>query len=453
MNKAIKNEITRRNLLRFLSNSAVFLPFMRTLMETQAFGDVAKKRAVFYFYPCGTVPKTFHSSTTGSSFIFPASTKPLAAVQSDLIMLNNVIYDTGGGVGSRHQQGNNYGLSGCEGEISNVSIDTYLGQKFPAQIPVLRLGVAHYSSSTDTMHNAVSFSGAAPSGGLPSVAAIEDSPAKAFAALFGSAPTTTGTPAPTGLSSALKKSLLDANLEQIKGLQSKLGTIEQAKLDLHLSSVRELERRIQALSDPAATSNAQCTKTLSKKQSFPDSDVGKSENFDLVTDLQTEVAIQAMACGMTNVVFLTMSHGTSGVTFKNGKPAAGGISLHETSHYGRATNGEAIHTANQAYMMGKFAQFIQGMGAVKEGDKSLLYNSSLLAFSEISDGDNHNYANMGLVLAGQAGGFFKTGRCIDGNGYTHNNLLVSILQGMGLQDTKFGNRNNGKGIIPALTKA
>ena len=44
------------------------------------------------------------------------------------------------------------------------------------------------------------------------------------------------------------------------------------------------------------------------------------------------------------------------------------------------------------------------------------------------------------MLAGSAGGALQTGRSLsyDGQGLPHNNLLVSILNAMGVPDTTFG---------------
>jgi hypothetical protein len=44
-----------------------------------------------------------------------------------------------------------------------------------------------------------------------------------------------------------------------------------------------------------------------------------------------------------------------------------------------------------------------------------------------------------FILAGGAGGYFKTGRMIDFAGdVPHNNLLVSLLNSMGVNATTFG---------------
>jgi hypothetical protein len=57
------------------------------------------------------------------------------------------------------------------------------------------------------------------------------------------------------------------------------------------------------------------------------------------------------------------------------------------------------------------------------------------------------------MLAGSAGGFFKTGRGITAPvGTSHNDLLVSICQAMGLADVAtFGNPKYCKGPIAGLT--
>lgn len=454
MDDKIRKEISRRNLFRYLGNSVVMLPFMRTLMETQAFGETTNKRAVFFYYPDGIIESAFHPTSIGTGFVLPGMTAPLGSVQGDIIMIKGVDYKTS----NSHQGGANYALTGCENSITNVSIDTYLGSKFPKTIPALRLGVATQYEGAD-IAKALSFS--AVTGGQPTLSQIEDNPTKAFNALFGGS---TSSPSPTsgaatgpvkGLSNTLKKSLLDDNLEQIKGLQSKLGTLEKTKLDLHLASIREIERRLQSSTTSTTTASAQCTKTISQTKTFAVNDTNypkaywTSDVFDAVVDMQTQIAIQAMACGVTNVVLLQMSHSVSNAHFANGMPSSTGTDHHDTSHY---KNGSLamIHTQNQAYMMTKYANLIKGMSAIKEGDKSLLYNSVALAFSELGDSDDHKFKNMGLVLAGQAGGYFRTGRCIDGTGMVHNNLLVSILQSMGLSDTTFGRTDVAAGGIDAL---
>ncbi|MFW7379263.1 MAG: hypothetical protein ACOH5I_10680 [Oligoflexus sp.] len=99
--------------------------------------------------------------------------------------------------------------------------------------------------------------------------------------------------------------------------------------------------------------------------------------------------------------------------------------------------------------MQQLAGLLERMKAAREGDQSLLYNAAVLALTEIADGDRHDFVNMPIVVAGQAGGYFKTGRTISASA-SHNQLLVSVLEALGLPDQSFGDANLGQGSIPEL---
>jgi hypothetical protein len=55
------------------------------------------------------------------------------------------------------------------------------------------------------------------------------------------------------------------------------------------------------------------------------------------------------------------------------------------------------------------------------------------------------------VLAGSCGGYFKTGRHLVYEGDHHNNLLVSIMNAMGVPGDTFGNPAYCTGPLPKLT--
>jgi hypothetical protein len=59
---------------------------------------------------------------------------------------------------------------------------------------------------------------------------------------------------------------------------------------------------------------------------------------------------------------------------------------------------------------------------------------------------------MPFVLAGSAGGHFRTGRYISQASETaHNKLLVSLMNAMGIEGDTFGNPDYGTGSIADLT--
>lgn len=457
----IRQEISRRNLLRFLGNSAVALPFMRTLLETQAFGQSMQKRAVIFYWPNGTQQSEFHPDTVGSNFVLKKITKPLESVRSDIIIPKGINYKTGGS----HEHGMNYCLTGWgtireNGEEKirpDKSIDTVLGEHLGQNSAekVLRLGAAAMKGD----HTLRDYFNWASYLGRNQHSYVEDNPTKSFNSLFGTPePPTDGR---VGLSKAMRKSVLDASLSDLKGLQNAIGSIEKEKLDMHVESVFELERRLSVVGPD--TTNPACTKSLRNTRTFGPDDyqaARSTEAYGDVVDLNIEIALQAMACGVRNVIYIQNSQCVSLRNFTGGMPSANASqgNHHELSHYGSDLRPdvprdvkEKQYTDIQAWYMTKLAKLLEGMKSIKEGDKSVLYNSGVLALSEFGNANEHGMNNVGIILAGQAGGYFKTGQCVDvGRDVYHNRLLVSFMQAFGVAGETFGDPEGGKGSLASL---
>ena len=89
----------------------------------------------------------------------------------------------------------------------------------------------------------------------------------------------------------------------------------------------------------------------------------------------------------------------------------------------------------------QFAALIARLKATPDAAGGTLFDGTLLLWcNELAKGNTHSRSGAPYVLAGSAGGALQTGRYLsyDGQGLPHNNLLVSILNAMGLPDTKFG---------------
>jgi hypothetical protein len=116
------------------------------------------------------------------------------------------------------------------------------------------------------------------------------------------------------------------------------------------------------------------------------------------------------------------------------------------------TNFEA-YNAIQAWYTGQLAYFLGKLDSYVEGDKTLLDNRILLWATEIGEASQHDLTLMPYVLAGSAGGKFRTGRFIDYGTTRHDNnqLLVSIAHAMGADDlTSFGDSSGKTGPLPSL---
>lgn len=430
MNK-IQKEIDRRSLLRFLGNSALAAPFMKTIFETEVFGANTAKRAVFFWFPSGIVHKYWHPTQTGSNFEFPLSIEPLKGLKNDLALIKGVNYDCG----HHHNPGTRYCLTG---KSTGPSVDTILGDRLKNNVkfPNVRLGT--YTQLRSGYDSAVSWTQA----GTP--APVEDNPKKAFQALFGTPTFQLNADDPN----QAEKSVLDFCIADIQGLQKKLGTIEKVKLESNLTALRELERRVNLPIGGTPDSggggggggggSASCTKTVDFKgldipNERPESVYYGDANFHRLVTLQNDIAVQALACGLTNVVLVQVMHSIEDIFTMNFPGGPGfNIAQHTASHHDGNAEKMLEFAKIQAYLMTQFASLLTKMKAVGEGDKNLLYNSVCLAASEIGDPAFHQMDNVGLVVAGQGSGSIKTNQSLDATGSLMGDVLSTLMQSLGV---------------------
>ena len=97
---------------------------------------------------------------------------------------------------------------------------------------------------------------------------------------------------------------------------------------------------------------------------------------------------------------------------------------------------------------------------LRDGTGTMLDNSALMWINELSHGQQHNYNNLPIVIAGSAGGYLRQGQVVDcsrsGNlgstdGAPHNRLLTTLLNAVGATHAGFGDLTYGMpGEIAAL---
>jgi hypothetical protein len=98
-----------------------------------------------------------------------------------------------------------------------------------------------------------------------------------------------------------------------------------------------------------------------------------------------------------------------------------------------------------AYLLGR-------LDSIAEGEGTLLDNTVLVLGSEITRGNTHSHMDLPFLIAGSGGGYFKTGQYLDFAGdIPHNNLLVSIMNAMGIEATTFGDPSFCTGPLSGLT--
>jgi hypothetical protein len=95
------------------------------------------------------------------------------------------------------------------------------------------------------------------------------------------------------------------------------------------------------------------------------------------------------------------------------------------------------------------ARLFDRLAIIAEGEGSVLDSTLLFWGNEVSMGTTHSHDNMPFLLAGGTWAF-RTGRYLKYNGDPHGNLLVSLLNAMGVPDKSFGNSAYSTGPLSGL---
>jgi hypothetical protein len=176
------------------------------------------------------------------------------------------------------------------------------------------------------------------------------------------------------------------------------------------------------------------------------------EQFPQILRAQTDLMVEAFACGLTQVGVVQASHHTSELImsrFADTPLHDPGYDMrsHQASHYGpRHDPGrrEFVEFVKQRqWFVEQYAYLLTQLAARPEGDGTMLDHTMCLLCTEVSDGNTHRHHDMPFVLAGGRAVGVRSGQVIEGRGARHADLLTSIARGMGADLQRFGDPCNG----------
>ncbi len=256
---------------------------------------------------------------------------------------------------------------------------------------------------------------------------------------------------------ARRKSVVDLIMKDVSDAKTKygLGTEHSLKLEGMLEGWREVEKVTTAelnQLNSQSTSTKTCP-TLARTNSNGDG-VKDLDKLSPIADQMIQIIQLAMEWDLTRVAALTLSGASSGQIWTSKKVT--------TYHHGleHSTTNRGPELATMAsYHTEKFAKLVSGLKAIDDGGgRSALYNSTVLMGMECAStgvsanrlagvSGDHSLKHIPFYIAGQGAGRFQTGRVIDAQGRSNNDLLISCLQASGVQATTFGLASLCKGPI------
>ena len=401
----IQKSLTRRTLLRG-SGAAVSLPLLSAMvpaLRAQAASPDSTdnlRRIGYVYIPMGFNPK--HWIPTGENLDeLPSSLQPLESIKDQLTVLTG--FDLQNAYPGSHATSNSAFLSAARAKLTE-STDYYLGTTVDqiaakkighqTQLPSLELAMdtANTVGQCDNGYACVyqnNLSWSSPTTPLPS----EAHPRIVFESLFGEG----GTPKQRREALRRRASLLDAVTSEMKRLQLQLGSEDRNLVDDYLTSIREVERRIQIAERSAADNK------------LPDLDrpVGVPAEYRDHAKLMFDLLLLAYRGDITRISTFQLAREASTRTY----PEIGVSDPHHpVTHHGNNPDKLAKVAKINQYHVSLFADFLEKMAATPEGDGTLLDHSLFLYGSGMGDPDAHDHTNLPILVAGGAAGNMRGGR-------------------------------------------
>jgi hypothetical protein len=215
-----------------------------------------------------------------------------------------------------------------------------------------------------------------------------------------------------------QRSILDFVLEDARSLQAQLTRRDTEKLDEYLTSVREIERRIQGAERFGKTPDPSM-----------DTPSGIPSGFEDYIQVMFDMMVLAFQTDSTRIATFLMANEGSNRAFPEIGIAEGHHYL--THHQNKQDMIDKVAQIDFFYMK-QFGRFLSKMEQTKDVDgRSLLHNSMIVYGSGNADGNRHSHTNLPVILAGGGGGTLTPGRFVKHGGVPMSNLLLSMADRMG----------------------
>ncbi|WP_438030679.1 DUF1552 domain-containing protein [Sorangium sp. So ce233] len=446
--------ISRRRLLQGSLAATAAIPLLNA---DWARGDesTAPKRFVVFYTPNGTLESQWMPRGTETNFTLSPLLQPLEPFKAKLLPLRGINMDVvvNSNIGSEHARGIGGLLTGRAllrgnfrsfnssnaGWSSGISLDQHLANtlKPSTLFRTLELGV---QVRDPEVRGRICYSG--PDQPIPP----REDPYDTFEQLFAAAAPDQSSADAMDRLRAQRRTVFDILGEEIADVRPRIGAEDRIKLDAHMQSIRDIEERLAGSNGGAATTG--CTgPALGERIDLLD-----DANMPAIGKLQMDMAAAALACDLTRIVTIQWSYAESEHLY----PWLDLRGNHHAISHQWDTEGKAQYSKIHTWFAEQLAYLLGKLDSYAEGDRTLLDNTVVLWVTEISESTQHALTNMPFLLAGSAGGVLRTGRFVDylangGKARQHNDLLLTIANAMGTNDTTFGDPAFCTGTLPSLT--
>lgn len=426
--------INRRRWLRG-TGVLVGLPWLESIpvwgQETTAGSSSSiPERFGVMFMACGVHPNNWWAKGSGSEMELSSCLQPLEPLKNKLNVINGLFNKNATGVGIHPGQTGNI-LSGAAlkkgAELrGGQSVDQAIAGALGSDdiVPSLVLGCEQPTTGYHETNFSMAYSSHISWQNATSPVPMEVYPSLAFDSLF------------ENRGSARNQSILDRIMEDTRQLQRHSSANDQAKLDEYLTSLREVEKRVQRQRTPVEKAVSRAEEKGKPLFTMERPDNGLPEDIRDHMRLMCDIIALAFQTNRTRVASLLLCRDISGLfyPFLNvSKPH------HLASHDDLSEEWERVTT----YYCSQFAYLAERLQAMPEGQGSVLDHTCLMFVNNMWSGSKHESTRVPLLTLGGMHGKLETGRVLDYGKRDDSqrklcSFYLSIMQRMGVASQSFG---------------
>ncbi|NUO50433.1 MAG: DUF1552 domain-containing protein [Polyangiaceae bacterium] len=226
-----------------------------------------------------------------------------------------------------------------------------------------------------------------------------------------------GEPGVSDVTIAVRKSVLDLVAEDAKALQARLGATDRQRLEQHLEGINDLEKQLAGgpVGEACPGKPPMPTSSFGIIDGPYDGTLDGQVQWEPLAAAQIELLAYALACDQTRVFtfrFSPCNDYTVYPGFPDFEPDPAttntGSSMHGMTHEEGGDQPGVQQCVT--FSMQNFANMLQRLMDMPEGDGHVLDNCAILGFTDVDEGQTHNYQQsnslngLPMVVAGRAGG-------------------------------------------------
>lgn len=423
-----QNSLRRRTFLK-AAGTCLALPALESLARAENTDDrQPPKRMVCIGNEFGMYPGAFWPGSTGADYTTTPLLKPVKPHHKDLTVFSHLDHGLKGGHFAVHTFLT--GVKSAEGKAmpeGGISLDQRAAEHVGSRtrFPSLTIG------SESGLHGGCQMSWTRTGTRVPPVAG----PRELFRALFVNDDAEAKRKASDRI--RLQGSILDAVLGDANSLKRKLSKRDAKKLDEYLSSVRDVEVKLDL-------------DRLWQKIPKPATEMTEPRNQGLTKDLPAIYDLIALALQTDSTRVATLEIGGSFVARDIGINKG----YHGLSHHGKLQSNIDLLVQIELYQMEQFARFLEKLKSIREPDSAgtLLDSTMVLFGSGMGNANSHTNNDLPVILAG--GGFrhgdLKSFPAESSRRVPLCNLYLSMLQQFGVETDGF---STSTGTLTGLESA